>query len=284
MTRSNSHNDADQVFGSVYAGAYDIFYGEKDYDAECDLIEALWREYGEGGTANILDLGCGTGSHAIRLARRGHTVVGVDRSEAMLKHARVKADDVSDHLMFHQGDIRDFSVNQQFDIAVVLFAVLGYQLENDDVLATLRTARRHLRSGGLLIFDVWYGPAVLKERPGQRVKVIPTDDGEILRIASGSLDVARHRVAVDYEIRHLQAGRLASRSTERHEMRYFFSQELKLFLEVSGFEMGRLGAFPKFNCDPDETTWNVCCVAQAVRDGSGDGQRTFSSNVIEVGW
>jgi SAM-dependent methyltransferase len=284
MTRSDCNNEGDQVFGSVYAGAYDSFYGQKDYDAECDLIEALWREYGDGKAASILDLGCGTGSHAIRLAQRGHTVVGVDRSEAMLTHARVKADDASERLTFHQGDIRDFSVNQQFDMVMVMFAVLGYQLENDDVLAALRAARQHLRPGGLLIFDVWYGPAVLTERPGQSVKVMPTDDGEILRIASGTLDVARHRCTVDYEIWHLQAGRLASRSTERHEMRYFFPQELKLFLDVSGFEMSRLGAFPKFNCEPDETTWNVCCVARPVGDQPTDGKSLFSSKAIEVGW
>ena len=99
MPRRDGKNEDDQVFGSVYAGAYDLFYGEKNYDAECDLIEALWREYGDGGTASILDLGCGTGSHAIRLARRGHRVVPevarafIDRQLAAGKGLRqIKAD------------------------------------------------------------------------------------------------------------------------------------------------------------------------------------------------
>jgi hypothetical protein len=51
----------------------------------------------------------------------------------------------------------------------MMFAVLGYQGENDDVLAALKTAHRHARPGGLFLFDVWYGPAVLHERPSQRV-------------------------------------------------------------------------------------------------------------------
>ena len=65
----------------------------------------------------------------------------------------------------------------KFDAALMMFAVLGYQVENDDVLAALRTARRHLEPGGLFIFDVWYGPAVLHQRPSERVKIIPGRDG-----------------------------------------------------------------------------------------------------------
>ena len=55
---------------------------------------------------------------------------------------------------------------QTFDAAVMMFAVLSYQLSNQDVLSTLATVRRHLQVGGLFIADLWYGPAVLNERPG----------------------------------------------------------------------------------------------------------------------
>ena len=53
----------------------------------------------------------------------------------------------------------------------MMFAVLGYQHTNADVLDALATARAHLDVGGLFAFDVWYGPAVLSERPSERVKV-----------------------------------------------------------------------------------------------------------------
>ena len=81
-----------EVFGSVYADAYDLFYRDKDYAAESDLIECIFQTYGDGAIRSILDLvGCGTGNHAIPLAQRGYEVVGIDRSENMLDQARREA-------------------------------------------------------------------------------------------------------------------------------------------------------------------------------------------------
>jgi hypothetical protein len=146
----------------------------------------------------------------------------------------------------------------------MMFAVLGYQLENRDVLAALRTARKHLHAGGLFIFDVWYGPAVLCQGPSERVKVIPTDRCQILRVASGELDIQRHLCKVSYRLWKIEGERLAGQTEETHRMRYFFPLELDLFLESSGFIPVRLGAFPEFDRDPDTTTWNALALARAV--------------------
>ncbi|MCX8108650.1 MAG: methyltransferase domain-containing protein, partial [Verrucomicrobiae bacterium] len=71
-----------QVFGEIYAEAYDSLYKEKDYDLEVSLLERLFQEYRAGAVHRILDVGCGTGNHAIRLAQRGYQVTGVDQSLA----------------------------------------------------------------------------------------------------------------------------------------------------------------------------------------------------------
>ena len=138
-----------EVFGSNYAEAYDIVYRDKDYAAECDLIERLFQRYGEGPMASVLDLGCGTGNHSLLLDQRGYEVVGVDRSASMLAHARSKAAKSEPNNgrkeAFYQGDIRNVDLQRQFDAVLIMFAVLGYQLENSDVLSALKTARRHLR-------------------------------------------------------------------------------------------------------------------------------------------
>ena len=254
------------VFGSIYADAYDLFYCDKDYAAECDLIERLFQTYSDGPIRSILDLGCGTGNHAIPLAQRGYRVVGVDCSESMLAHARRKAAGLSDgsDVAFHQGDICSVDLQRRFDTALMMFAVLGYQLENADVLSALRTAHQHLRPGGLLIFDVWYGPAVLHQRPSQRIKVIPTSEGKILRVVSGELDIRRHVCTVHFHVWRLEGEQVVAETEESHAMRYFFPRELDLFLECSEFALVRLGAFPEFNRDSDETTWNVLGVARPV--------------------
>ncbi len=77
-----------QIFGSVYAEEYDLFYKDKDYEAECDMIEEIFRSHAGGQVSTILDLGCGTGNHAISLAHRGYKVTGVDRSSEMVNMQR----------------------------------------------------------------------------------------------------------------------------------------------------------------------------------------------------
>jgi SAM-dependent methyltransferase len=253
------------VFGPDYSNAYNSLYTDKNYAAECDLIERLFERHAQGSVRRILDLGCGTGNHAFLMANRGYDVVGVERSEHMLAVARQKlALNADTKLRLRPGDIRDIDLGEQFDAALILFAVLGYQFENSDVIATLRTARQHLKAGGLLIFDVWYGPAVLREQPSDRAKVIPTDGGKILRLASGKLDTASHTCNVRYHLWQLRDDRLISETQESHRMRYFFPRELDLFLDHCGFTRVRLGAFPDVDQDPSEETWNVIAVARAV--------------------
>ena len=253
------------VFGSVYAHAYDALYQDKDYDAECQSVADILETYGEADVTTLLDLGCGTGNHTTRLAQRGYKVTGVDRSQDMLDLARQKAmvHPGSGSVTFCQSDIRCLRLGLQFDAAMMLFAVLGYQIENSDVLSALRSVRRHLRPCGLFVFDVWYGPAVLHQRPSQRIKVVPTPGGQVLRTVSTQLDTRHHTCEVRYQLWRIENEHVIEETEEAHSMRFFFPLELELLLEATGFTLLRLGAFPEFDSEPDETSWNVMGIARA---------------------
>ena len=253
------------MFGSNYADSYDILYADKDYGAECDLIEHVFGTYGDGPVSSVIDLGCGTGTHTLALSARGYTVTGVERSPGMLARARKKLSAMKGNgrVQFERRDIRDLRLPQRFDAALMMFAVLGYQLDNRDVFGALHTARLHLRSGGLIMMDLWYGPAVLHQHPSERVKAMKTPEGQIIRVARSELNVARHACSVTYHIWRIADGRVVAEDEETHRMRYFFPMELHLFLESAGFTLLRLGAFPEFDRDPDETTWNCFGVARA---------------------
>lgn len=249
------------VFGAAYAAAYDQLYQDKDYSAECDLIESLFARFREQPVQRVLDLGCGTGSHAVPLSVRGYEVVGVDRAPDMLEVARARGDA---RVRFELGDVTDVRIGETFDAVLMMFAVLGYQVFNPQLAAALHTARVHLEAGGLFVFDVWYGPAVLAQRPSERVKVIDQPDGQVIRVASSELDVRQNACTVRYRVWSIVDGTVTSEVREEHGMRYFFEPELAAFLAAAGFEMVHVGAFPEVDATPDETTWNVTVVARAV--------------------
>lgn len=245
------------TFGREYAGVYDALYADKDYEGEVALVEAVFARFGDGAVSRVLDLGCGTGGHAIPLARHGLSVTGVDLAPAMLERADAKAREAGVPLELHTGDARTIDLGRRFDAVLLMFAVLSYMHANDDVRAAFATARRHLRPGGLLVLDVWHGPAVLADPPRNGEKVVATRAGELRRRATAHLDVRRHLCSVSYRLEG------ATEVAETHVVRYFFPLELELFLEISGFRLLALTPFGSLEGEPDERTREALVVAQA---------------------
>ncbi|MBV9171779.1 MAG: class I SAM-dependent methyltransferase [Chloroflexi bacterium] len=253
------------VFGEQYAAAYDALYEDKDYEAECDLLDAVFARYAPEKVHRVLDLGCGTGNHAVPLSRRGYEVVGVDRSPHMLERARARGSAAR----FIESDLARLELSGEcFDAALMMFGVLSYQVENQAALGALRSARQHLDPGGLLVCDVWYGPAVLAQRPSERVKVVEQQTTQVIRVASSELDTRRNTCTVHYRVWRIEhvanERRVSDETREHHDMRYFFEPELHLLLSEAGFEAVALSAFPSLDEPPTQATWNVLLVARAA--------------------
>jgi len=256
------------VFGPGYAGDYDTIYASKNYLKECELAERFLARYEERKTRTILDLGCGTGGHAIPFSERGYLVTGVDRSEDMLAQARAKADameDVPNRPVFHCSDLRSLDLGEEFDAVVMMFAVLGYQVRNSDVVAALRCVSKHLRIGGLFLFDVWYGPAVLAMRPSERIRTFEKEGSRLIRLAVPKLDVRRHCCSILFRHVLLDNDGHYRETAEDHNTRFFFPMELDFFLNYVGMDLLTLVPFPEGEGEITESTWNVLGVARRVK-------------------
>lgn len=253
-----------RVFDHVYARSYDGLYGSKDYAQECDYLEEAFRRFAEGPVRTVLDLGCGTGNHALALAAREYRPVGVDLSPAMLEIARQKATAAGRFIPFIAGDIRSFEVEGQFDAAVFMFAVLGYLTETADVLRALKRARAAIRTGGVLAFDVWNGPAVLALRPLERSRIIGDDARMTIRLSHPTLRSDRNLVDVRLRLWELSSRAVEHHADETHSVRYFFQPELSDLLERSGFQVIRYAAFPLIDTPPSDTSWDLGCIAIAI--------------------
>ncbi len=249
-----------------YATYYDEMYADKDYAAEVSYIETLIREHVQTGTISILDLGSGTGRHAIEFASRGYSVHGIDLSASMVTLAEARksslSEDLKRNVSFSAGDVRSIRLGAKFDVVLALFHVASYQTTNDDFRAFLTTARLHLRPGGILIFDFWYGPAVLSQRPEVRIKRADTENRWVVRIAEPVPQFEDNCVVVKYEIIDcLKKTGVATRVNEEHKMRFFSLPDLQLFTELAGIDILSIREWMKA-LDPSSNSWSVCAIAK----------------------
>jgi SAM-dependent methyltransferase len=250
------------IFGSSYSDSYDLLYEEKDYESECDVLERIFREYAKKPISSILDLGCGTGNYAFPLAQRRYEVCGVDISESMLEIARNKKQNTPASIQFFHSDIASIQLDRQFDAAIMMFAVLGYQHTNEQIAKTLKNISTHLKAGGLLVFDVWYGPAVLLNKPQEKCRVIHSGKDTVIRVTHPELDTFHQICEVRFNLYRIHEGEPVVETDEVHRMRYFFAQELSMALEFAGFEVVRVGQFPAFERDPTDSSWDMVIVAR----------------------
>lgn len=252
--------DMASVFGD-YAHYYNLLYADKDYSTEAAFVLSLLRCDGHN-PHSLLDLGCGTGRHAYELAKQGLAVTGVDLSPTMLDMGRqtiaaLPKGSITFLPELHEGDARTVRLGQQFDAVTSLFHVMSYQNTEEDALALLRTAAAHLSEGGRFLFDFWYGPCVLKERPEHRNKVMENDTCRVEREAAPTLDLSANIVTVHYDV-HLayKNGQADATLTENHHMRYWFLPELRFLAQQAGFTYLKSGGWLK-NSAPTDADWGA---------------------------
>jgi SAM-dependent methyltransferase len=138
-----------------YGKKYDRESFTRGTMGECGFIE---QEIHFAKTVRILDIGCGTGRHAIELTRRGYMVTGVDLSASQLQRAREKANEQGLKIDFQQQDARSLPFQNEFDLAIMLCEGGFPLMETDEMnYQILQSAARALKSGGKLIFTTLNG-------------------------------------------------------------------------------------------------------------------------------
>ncbi|MBW4627282.1 MAG: methyltransferase domain-containing protein [Brasilonema octagenarum HA4186-MV1] len=243
-----------------YARYYDILYRDKDYVGETKFIQQLIQTHAPNAQ-NILELGCGTGNHAVLLAKEGYQIHGVDLSQEMLQKADSRLSqlhpELASQLKFTHGDIRHLRLNQTFDVILSLFHVISYQITNEDLLAAFTTVKEHLKPGGIFVFDIWYGPAVLTERPRVRVKRLEDEEILVTRIAEPVVHANENLVDVNYQVFIKDKNsNSVNELQETHRMRYLFKPEIELVSQK--FQMTIL-EYQEWmtNREPGFDTWGV---------------------------
>lgn len=250
-----------------YSAYYDLLYQNKNYFGEAEFICDLIKKHAPHAN-RILELGCGTGSHAVHIAKRGYNLLGIDRSQDMLGLAEEKARnlELSNALTFKQGDLREFSAPDKYDAIISLFDVFSYLKDNSELKQAMSQISSHASDNAILIFDAWYGPSVLTQKPHCRVRRLENEQIRVTRIAEPEMHVQENRCDVNYEIiiqnkinKHIDI------LNETHPMRFYFDAELDEIL--SQFNFKRITSAGWFSDKaPTFDTWSALFVYQYCAD------------------
>lgn len=242
----------------LYSRYYDLLYQDKDYNGEADYIHGLLSRYGVT-SGDLLEFGSGTGKHGRLLALKGYNVHGIELSPAMVANA-----EVGRGFSCEQGDISSAFMGRQYDAVLSLFHVVSYQTADDQLQAVFSNAARHLKHGGLFIFDFWYSPAVYTQKPAVRVKRMENGVQQVTRIAEPTSFHNENRVDVNYTIytHDLETGGV-DMLRETHPMRHFSLPEIELLASTQGFDLIASEEFLTATT-PSESTWSVGVILKKV--------------------
>ncbi|NQV15730.1 class I SAM-dependent methyltransferase [bacterium] len=134
------------------AAYYDQLMDYIDYDIWVADIEELTKSF--KSDSKWLDISCGTGSMALRLARLGRNMTAVDLSPHMIDIAAAKAKSDGVQINFQVGDMLTFNNNEHYDVIINLHDGLNYLLTTTDIQVFLANTFALLKPGGVLLFDV----------------------------------------------------------------------------------------------------------------------------------
>ena len=251
-------------FGKYYDQIYDSFY---DYRKECDNLEMIFSKHSKESINEILDLGCGTGTHAIKLTKRGYKVTGIDVAPVMIGEAKKKAHEADLAIDFQLQDMGKITLPQKFDAAVCLFGGFGYLLTKEDLNGFFNGIRDCLKGPSLLIFEYWNVKTV---KPGFRswIKVENEDKGTtIIRLSESKWDEKDSIISLDMEFFVFSGKEVIDRFTEVHNLLCHDKYEIDNILRDNKFELIELyGKDIKSQSlgDEIEDAFNVLVVARAI--------------------
>jgi SAM-dependent methyltransferase len=214
-----------QIYDLVDEGYYD------DYP----LTEQWARSLG----GPLLDLACGTGRMALRIAELGYQVTGVDITPEMIEWARKKAEKQGVSIEWVVADARTFHLEKQFSFIYMLENVFQFFLTREDQEAMFARVREHLLPEGCFLFET-RNPTPRNLVVGRRPEPekFPLPDGGQLVITE------QHYYDPMTQIQHytrphtfLHPGGQREEKAIRTALRYVYPQEMEALLYYNGLKV-----------------------------------------------
>ena len=223
------------------AQSYDRLTNDVDYDATVDFYYAILEKEGVVPRTAV-DLACGTGSVAVRLAQKGLQVTAVDVSWEMLVEAQQKAQDADVSPQFVCQPLQRLVLPRGVDLAVCALDSIDYILDPEDCEEAIRRVYKALNPGGCFIFDV-NTPEKLRAMDGQ---IFLDEDEDVYCVWRGEFDENTNICSYGMDLfqRH---GDVWHRSFEEHQEYAYTAEQLTGYLRSAGFTRIRVYGDRTFN-------------------------------------
>ncbi len=249
-----------------HAGLYDVFYADKPYAEEAAFVHQCLQRYNVGTTRRLLELACGTGTHALEFEKFGYEIIATDYSKDMLACAQRKAAEVSSSVDFRWQDMRSLDIAERpFDAVICLFDSIGYVQTDEAIKEVLCGVRKALRVGGLFIFEFWHAPAMLRSFEPVRVRRWEVPHGELVRISETQIDYLCNLARVEYTIFEPKENGSHVCHKDIHVNRFFSLSEMERLLDQSHLSLVSWFAGFDEKTSIDGNTWHIVAVAQKAQ-------------------
>ena len=211
------------------AQSYDRLTNDVDYEATVEFYYEILRAEGLAPRTAV-DLACGTGAVALRLAKRGLQVTAVDMSWEMLTVAQQKAADAGVYPQFACQKLQRLQLPRGVDLAVCALDSIDYILDPADCKEAIRRVYKALNPGGCFIFDV-NTPEKLRAMDGQ---VFLDEDDDVYCVWRGEFDRQTNICSYGMDLFQRQ-GDVWHRSFEEHREYAYSADQLVEYLKSAGF-------------------------------------------------
>lgn len=213
---------------------YHILYKDRDFSEAENFILNLFNELKPSENAEILDLACGKGRHAVFVNSLGYQTTGVDLSADSIKEANSLANET---LRFFEHDMREPIPGAEFDIVLNLFTSFGYfatQLENERMLHSIHS---YMRPNGKLVIDFMNSTKALIDLVPHELKRIEGIDFKIEKEVRDGIIYKKIDFEDKGEVYHFE-----------EQVQALTLNDFKRLLSVTGFELMKI--FGDYDLNP----------------------------------
>jgi SAM-dependent methyltransferase len=205
---------------SEYAKYYDQIYSDKNYKAEAQYISKILKKK----NLEILEIGCGSGEHAVRLHKLGYKLIGVDSSGKMISIAKRK----NKKIIFLKRDGRYFRSKKKFDAIILLFHVINFFKSQRELNSFFLNSAYNLKKNGVIIFDFINLNALKEHHPTKKKKIINLKKEQFLiRKTFPTFNNVTKIFTIKFKILIYQSKSLIKQFLEIHRLKIHSEKELK---------------------------------------------------------